>query len=56
MKIEIRKGDMAAAMATTRETEELPSSVRASIFETNLKRILEFIFEEECEVQVTFEE
>ena len=56
MKIEIRKGDIAGAMEMTKESEEMPSSLRASLFGANLKRILEFVFEEECKVQVTFEE
>ena len=56
MRIEIRKGDRAGVMEVTKEGEEMPSKVRAHIVETNLKRILETVFEEECEVQVTFEE
>ncbi len=56
MKIEIRKGDRASAMEITKEGEKTGPKKRAKLFETNLKRVLDFVFEDECEVQVTFEE
>ena len=53
MKIEIRKGDIVAALDVD---ETLEPKLLANVFASQLKDVLEYVFKEECKVQVTFEE
>ena len=53
MKIEIRKGETVARLHVN---EKLEPKLIAKVFASQLKDVLEYVFKEECEVQVTFEE